>query len=552
MKPPPRLRLFHLAIVVAGCTGAGFLALACQDIRRGARTPTDPREEIARCEAARTDDGGLLESLLSSGTEPTRERAALALGRLPFPEAGQAVTDALCAASKDASTDVRCAAVFALGMRVDPAAADALLAARSDSDERVRARAVEAASRVDEPRLHAFVLEALRDTTEVVRQEAAIGPSRWKRDAPDAEEVDAALVAAASAELNGEVGWRALFSLARRHSAKAGAAFESGLSSSDPRARIFGAQGSRFAPLESSSNEKLRAALTDADWRVVCEAALALGEHPVPAAIADLEKALAHLSSHVRRCAAEALSHFADEKDAVRPILAKSVSDSSVDVRCAVLGARAQLDGDALAGEVEKVAGSRDPLLRAGAAGAAAFLTETAAVPLLLRLSRDPDPHVVDIAAHALKGRPTIEVRARLREMLADKDNGVRLAAADVRKEIGGAEALHDLALCLESSRGDIAAEIGSTVVDAAARIGGERAREILERGSFHANEFVRRKSRGLLSKQSPETKVEGPSSNRVGEAGPSPTAEVAGTGGDHPASGAHLRHEIVTHLGST
>jgi cyclophilin family peptidyl-prolyl cis-trans isomerase/HEAT repeat protein len=549
MKPSPHLRLVRLSIL--GGAGAGFLALACRDTGGASRAPIDPREEIARCEEARTDDGGALESLVSGGSEPVRERAATALGRLPFPEAGEQITNSLCAATKDASSNVRVAAVFALGMRADPAAADALLAARSDPDERVRAHAVEAASRTDEPRLHRFVLEALRDTTEAVREEAAVGPSRWKRDAPDADEVDAALAAAASAELNGDVGWRSLFALARRHSAKAGAAFESALSSSDVRARIFGAQGSRFTPFDSSGNDKLRAALADADWRVVCEAALALGEHPVPQSLPDLAKALAHSSSHVRRCAAEALAHFADEKDAVRPILAKAIEDPSIDVRCAVLVARAQLDGDALTGEVTKVAGSRNPLLRAGAAGAAASLTETAAIPLLLRLSRDADPHVVDIAAHALKGHPTLEVRTRLREMLADKDNGVRLAAADVLKEIGGAEDLPGLAACLESSRGDISGEIASTIVDAAARIGGERAREILERGSFHANEFVRRKSRDLLSKQSPETKVEGPSSTGAGESGPSRSAKVLVPNVDYPASGPNPRVEIVTNRGS-
>jgi cyclophilin family peptidyl-prolyl cis-trans isomerase/HEAT repeat protein len=524
---------------------AGALALACSSAHSGTKTSTDPRTQIALCEDARVDGDGLLESYVSNGADPVRELAVIALGRLPFPEAGEAVTRSLSAATKDPSTRIRAAAAFGLGLRADPAAADTLRSSISDANEHVRARVVEAASRIDDPAMRRLVLDALQDASEAVRVEAAIGPSRWKRDAPDAEAIDAALVSATHSAADSEVAWRALFSLARRRSAKATEAFVEGLTSRDARARIFGAQGLRFVPIDAKIGASLRAALSDADWRVVCEAALALGDHPDHEAVADLAKALGHRSPHVRRCAAEALAKFADDKDAVLPVLEKAALDPSVDVQCSVLVARAQLESDAMAGEVEKAAGSKNALVRAGAAGAAAHFSEPKAVPLLLRLSRDPDPHVVDVATHALKGHLTPEVRARLREMLADKDNGVRLAAADVLKEVGGTEDLESLARCLETSRGDISAEIASTVVDAAARIGGARTQDILERAAFHENDFVRRKARGLLSKQFPDAKLEGKIPH------PAVPAKVPLPGTDYPASGPNPRVEIVTNRGS-
>jgi len=554
----PRLALALLAIPLAGP-----LVGSCRELpapiqaqgrsqavpepskRPAPRAPADPLEVIARYEDARSDGDGLLESLLSGGSETTRERAAVALGRLPFPERGSAVTRALCQAAKDPSARVRAAAAFAFGMRGDPAAVDALTAACSDGDPAVRARAVEAASRVDDPRAHGQVLDALRDESEPVRCEAAIGPHRWKRDAPDAEAAETALVAAAQPPSGAEVAWRALFSLARRGSIRARGAFEAGLASTDARARIFGAQGLRSIPAEGSSTAKLRAALADADWRVASEAALALGEHPDPSAIADLEGALRNRSTHVRRCAAEALGRFGVEKDAIGAALEALREDPSADVRCSGIVSRARLDAAKVAGEVTRLAHDPSPLMRGGAAGAAALLPDPQAVPLLVVLSKDPDRKVADVAAHGLKDHPTPESRARVAEMLADADNGLRLAAAEVLKDIGRAEDLPAIERCLETSRGDIAAEVASNLLDVAAKIGGERARAILARGASHANAFVRRKARALLEKEPGGADIAEPET-------PAPApARVPVAGTDYRASGPNPRVEVVTSRGS-
>ena len=506
----------------------------------------DPIATIARYEDAQDDGRGLLQTLLARGAERTRERAALALGRLPYPDHGAEVTRALAEALEDESASVRAAAAFSLGMRADPVAVDAIVAAKDETDPHVRARIVEAASRIDDAKLRDLVLGALADPSEIVRGEAALGPHRWPKDAADAARVDGALLAHLEGKDPGpEIRWRALFALARRGSVAARPAFEAGLGAEDARARIFSAQGLRVLPADAGSRDRLRAALADGDWRVACEAAFALGERADAAALPELAQALDHASPHVRRAVAEALGGFATAPEEVRPLLERARVDRSPNVRSAALVSQARVFGDAMTPEIEAIAERSDPLLRAGAAAAAVRLSDAAAVPILLRMTSDRSLRVADIAARGLKDHPTPEARAKLAELLADVDNGLRLAAAEGLEEIGGPDDLPALDRCLASSTGDISSEIAVHVVGAAARIGGEPARKIVESGAEHADPFVRRRSRDLLEKKFAST------APAAAERKPESPAPVPIPGADYPLSGPNPRVEVVTSRGS-
>jgi len=489
---------------------------------------------IAEHEDADSDGGGFLQRLLGSAPEADRERAAVALGRLSFPEHGAEVTSALCGALRDESPRVRGAAAFSLGMRADPAAAEALIDGRSDGNDAVRSRIVEAASRIDDPRLRELVLGALGDASTIVRAEAAIGPHRWPKDAPDAARVDDALLGVDS-------DWRTLFSLSRRACLRARSAFEAGLGSDDVRARIFSAQGLRALPAEPGSRDRLRSALADEDWRVACEAALALGERPDPAALPELARALDHASAHVRRVATEALGGFKNFPEEVRTLLERARVDPSPNVRAAAIVSQVRVLGDELAPEIEALADRSDSRLRAGAATAAARLSDERAVPILLKLTRDPSLRVADIAVRGLKDHPTAAARERIEELLGDVDNGLRLAAVETLEEIGGPDDLEALDRCLESSRGEIAAEIAVNVVEAAAKIGGERGRAVVEHGLEHSDPFVRRKSRDLLAKSFRVADIPAPKSSPV----PRPPISIPVATGPNP------RVEIVTDRGT-
>jgi cyclophilin family peptidyl-prolyl cis-trans isomerase/HEAT repeat protein len=506
----------------------------------------NPIVTIAELEDTRSDGEGLLEVLLVKGEPSTRVRAATALGRLPFPEHGSEVTNALCAALKDENQKLRCAAAFAIGERGDPAAASALLASLGDKDDNARARMIEAASRIDDESLHAAVLRALDDPSPLVRVEAALGPHRWplKPPAPastaassaaaedrasdnasapralDDRAIDGALIEVArdrgAIDPDKEPDPAALaarkpavFSLMRRKCESARGAFAERVGDTDdPESRIFAIQGLGNITADPATNVALYKALLDPDWRVVCEAAAALGKHPDCDAVQPLIATVGNASPHARRVVYEALGNFRACKDAIRKVLESARLDPSANVRAAALEAEAKLYGDESAPRVESAIASNDPVLRAGAASAAAYLSSKLAVAMLIQLSKDSNRRVADIATHGLENHPTEEARARLHELLAGPDNGLRLAAIEALRKEKRAEDLPLLARCFETSKGEISSEIAFGVLESAAAIGGEQGLELVERGLAHDDPYVRKKAREWIAKSYPAAAV--------------------------------------------
>ncbi|MDZ4774164.1 MAG: HEAT repeat domain-containing protein, partial [Planctomycetota bacterium] len=294
-------------------------------------TLQDPLETIARYEDARTDGDGLLQALLQRGSPKTRERAAVALGRLDPQVFGASATEGLIVALEDDSSGVRAAAAFALGQRADKSAAAALLAHWNDPDAGVRARIVEAASRIDDASLRARILTSLDDPDSNVRALAALAPSRFPPLAPDAPLTDAALVEYLMRNEKGtkpapdvEIRWRGSYALSRRKAVRARALFIAGASAIDPRERIYACQGMGAVGSDDASRKALVTLLADTDWRVACEAANALGKQSFQGAFDALAVATHHASPHVRRCAYEALGAFRDSKIEARAVFERA------------------------------------------------------------------------------------------------------------------------------------------------------------------------------------------------------------------------------------
>lgn len=480
-----------------------------------APTAQDPLATIARFEDARSDGDGLLQSLLGQGEPRTRERAATALGRLPFPEHGADVTEPLVRALSDAEPSVRCAAAFALGQRADPASVDALAARAQDGDARVRARGIEALSRIDAPKARAAVLAALQDADATVRAEAALGPLRWKADAPDAAAVDSALIAycaPAQASASDVASSRAaLFALARRKSAAARASFVRALQARDVETRIFAAQGLAGIPADEASQRTLESALSDADARVVCEAVRALGNHPDANTRAALEKATQHASPHVQRVAYEAWGALGELGRSERSLGSRAMLSESPNVRNAAFVADVRLQGDAAKVLVELRIEDKQPLARQSAAEAARYLAPANALALSQRLAQDDDVRVVETACESLGTLELGAAHEKLVQLLSAADNGVRLAALDALKERATPADVEAVARCFDSSRGEIADEIAFNALDVAARIAGvgtagdsvdatvrEQVRALLARALGHADAYVRRRARAL------------------------------------------------------
>ena len=473
-------------------------------------------ETIARYEDARSDGDGLLQSLLQRGEPRTRERAAFALGRLDVEEHGASVTAGLVTALGDESSAVRAAAAFALGQRADTASTTALLSHSRDADPLVRARIVEASSRIDDARLRSLALSALDDPDSRVQSEAVLAPSRFKAGLPDADVVDSTLVEFISRSRattdkpvpDADARWRGLFTLARRKSERARSLFLVRSASPEVRERIYAVQGLGLLAPDDDSRRALRTAIGDRDWRVACEAALALGKHPDAESLPALSRATGHASAHVRRVAFEALGGFREQRESIRALIEHARGDASPNVRAAALEAAGKLFGDDSAPQLELALLEKDPQIRAGAAAAAAHLSPALAVPMLDRISHDPNLRVAGIAIEGLAKLPTDESRARLRELLRSADNGLRLAAVTSLTEMAGAADVAPLRDCLRSSTGEVAGEVAASILDAAVKIGGDGARELLKLGSEHPDPYVRKKARALFAKTFPSEKA--------------------------------------------
>ncbi|MBL8858638.1 MAG: peptidylprolyl isomerase [Planctomycetes bacterium] len=473
--------------------------------------PQDPLETIARYEDARTDGDGLLQALLQKGSTETRVRAATALGRLDASDFGVTVTHALAAALDDDSADVRTAAAFALGQRRDATATKALLAHWRDSAPSVRERIVEAASKIDDARLRTQILASFDDPDPRVCSAAALAPMRFAPKLADAAVADAALIEflmrdekSAKSAPDAEARWRGLFALARRKSERARALFTARASSGDVRERMYAAQGLGGAGYDDAGRNALVTLIADNDWRVACEAALALGKQPNAESYAALVGATKHPSAHVRRCAFEALGSFKLAAEDARPVFEHARSDISPNVRAAAIEAGAKLYGDESAPHLALAASDKDPLVRAGAAAGAAYLTAPLAVPMLRGMTTDADLRVAGIAIAGLVRHPVPESRARLHELLSAKDNGLRLAAVTSLREMPSTADLAPLHVCLETTRGEIAAEVAAGIMETAAKIGGDQALDILKAGMRDADAFVRKQARRLAQEKFP------------------------------------------------
>ncbi len=528
--------------------------------------PQDPLETIARYEDARTDGDGLMQSLLHNGNTRTRERAATALGRLDVADFGADVTDGLTLALTDESSNVRAAAAFALGERADPSSAGPLLARWHDPDPLVRARIVEAGSRIDDPRLRVAVLSSLDDPDARVRSEAMLGTSRFPVKRNDSLDAEGVLVEFLKRSPSGskpapdaDNGWGALFTFSRNKSPRTNSVLDggrdacvAGLSSSDVRARIFAAKALAEVPATDACIGALANAINDPDWRVACEAAVALGKQPMSASIPALSQAAKHGSAHVRRAAMSALgafkeeSRFGDLRPTIAAILTQAGADPSPEVRTAALESEASVLGAKSVEHVRTAAKSQDPISRAAAASAAARLDSDLAVPLLLDLTRDSDVRVAGIAIEGLGKRLGPSSHDRLVELLAAPDNGLRLAAVTALKDgkMVVAQDARALLLCLQSSTGEISAEVAAAILDASETLPTEGLRPIFLTAWDHPDPYVRKK---LMSKVEMRSLVSEQSSDRQ----PSPPASTA-TDFSEPSPGQpNPRVEIKTNRGT-
>ena len=299
----------------------------------------------------------------------------------------------LITALRDADTQVRAAAVTALGSLGDPRAVEALARAlRTDTDARVREMAAQSLGEIEDARAVPALAAALREDREAgVRNKAA-----WALgEIEDAAAVDA--LGAALRDANVEVRRTAVWALGQIEDARA-------------------------VPL-------LAPALRSDDVETRSQAAWALGQIESATAVEPLAAAAKDESPKVRSMAVWALGQIEDAT--ALPALTAALRDQEVSVRRHAVSALGEIDGVERApqGLIDALKDA-DRQVRQGAAHALGEIADPAAVPGLVALTRDKDADLRRTAAHALaevRGPAALEA---LIAMLKDEDPEVRKMAA--------------------------------------------------------------------------------------------------------------------------
>ncbi|MFT4541603.1 MAG: peptidyl-prolyl cis-trans isomerase B (cyclophilin B) [Planctomycetota bacterium] len=516
---------------------------------------TSAMTRIARLEDARTTGQGELTRYIRHGDTGVRRRAAQALGRLSAKHFRSEVTSALATALADEDAGVRREAAYAIGQRGDVDAAEALLEHWQDEDDLVRAAIVEAASRLPLARLREEILFSVGDPAEVVRREVVVAPHRWIGDAgrsdlgPTGEQIDTVLIVVTRklplvdgqrAPLPGveyddahtesdEVIWHALFTLARRKSARARDSFLRHARSKESRlsrlyairglAAIAGAEG--IGPDDVELRGALEHALSDSDWRIACEALVGLGNHKAPTSLSKLADAFRHDSAHVRRVSYEVLGKLPVDPVEAEAWVERGSQDRSVAVRAASLLARAEIYGAEAMEAISSRSDNPHHVLRTGVCVAAGIVGGDEATKLLFAMTKDPHMAVSGAAIAALGAlakasseEPEEVKRAEgvhdsIRELLDLEDNGLRAAAVAALQNSIKAGDLSYLSDVYANATGDGGSELRNACLESVKGILTPEATALLEFGLSDEHIYVRDTARKLLSERDPERSFE-------------------------------------------
>lgn len=466
--------------------------------------------EVWVLEDARSDGDGRLAQLAKHPDPLVRRHALVALGRLPFPDFDEPVTDALLTGLRDPDPECRRAAVFALGLRGDERAGRTLLDYLSGGDPNHAGDSIEALSKLDTPELHEPLLMFLQDPRLEVRIATILATARWSPEAPNHSVVDKALMAALPPRDAGSVAhelrWRVLFALSRRKTRPAEALLFDSMLAEDPLERLYAARGlAHQDPSDPSAQaiaQLLETELTAGDWRVAVELCIALERMNSIAGESALVKALDSPSFHVRAAAAHALGSLSDGSTSSLAAVGRTLRDASPTVRNAAMVAFAHRASEEEAWNViREAAKSDDAIHRLGAVQAAGALENQLSFELLER-ALDDDDAIVRTAAIPFLAEWGERARPVLRACLAHADNGVRLAAVVALEDMPDEADVEALVAAFDTTRGDIATEVAFHCLQALAKIDSDAARATLDRAISDPRYFVRKTAQAQLAEQ--------------------------------------------------
>lgn len=412
-------------LIVAGCATSGGRS---PDLPIASVSNLDERALLLLLADRQAYESFTVQRALSGGPE-LREELAVALGRIPDPQARSPLVGLLL----DDVVAVRRAAAFSLGELGHPEAKDVLLQATRDPDPEVGSLAVEALGKLQTPVVE--VLEALLPLEE---------SERWQRLVPHLfrfrEEAMVQIAERALARPEPGLHARAAYALAREPFPQAAPILRGLLADPDPRVRAWAARG---VGIVGGAEElvALRPLLNDPAPGPIIQALRSakrlIDEKKGPAAaewIPRLLELMADPRPGVRVTALEAAGGWplgGPEGASLAEVLAARAAEARGRQSGVALISLATGGHPRAAELVRTAAGAEDADVRARAAEAAALLGED---DLLVRLAGDASPEVRSAAVGArlaaVEGDDTQAAKVA-RESLADADEGVRATVLD-------------------------------------------------------------------------------------------------------------------------
>jgi cyclophilin family peptidyl-prolyl cis-trans isomerase/HEAT repeat protein len=456
-----------------------------------------------------------LRLLVADGDPAVRRRAALAVGRVGMDEGVDALTPLLT----DAESDVRGEAAFAIGLIGAPEAETTLRDVLADTDVLVRGRAAEGlgllAVATPEPRDRWVASAELISTTfgDCGARIAPIAPDDEGAQTPEVAACRKALfaltrlghydslarVALAADGRPASQWWPVAYALQRIGDPRAAAPLEHLLRSSGVYATAFALRGLAGRPAALPVAQRF-AADTTADERLRVTAIRALGRAALPAATDTLLTLLAvrDVSTTLTLEVLSALAAGGDPR--AFDVMVDRFTDKRPQVRAAALAAAARLNGDAFIAIISSLPADQDWSVRAAMATALGGLEPDRVRSALMALADDQDQRVRGPALTALVrvGAPSLD--ARVREALAAPDFMLRATAAGLIGRVDPAGAVAALVEAYDRGASDSTIAARVAALEAAADIGGDAARALIDRAARTDADWAVRLRAAVLS----------------------------------------------------
>jgi HEAT repeat protein/cyclophilin family peptidyl-prolyl cis-trans isomerase len=453
--------------------------------------------------------------LLKDGNARTRQRAALAVGRVGLREGTPALVEVL----KDVEPEVREMAAFALGLIADPSTRDPLVTALDDPSPLVKGAAAEALGLLGDAaaapaigRMATAIVDAgmlatlppdaddsRRDSPAAAYRFALYALARLKAFEP---------MAAAALDAKGQPRvhwWPVAYALQRIEDPRTVPALLALTKDPHPYTRAFAAKG--LGPLKDrSAVAALLPMVTSTDRSVAVEAIRSLGRLGDPSAAPALLKIVVTPKGdpQIRVEAVAALGGVAGE--GVADTLLDALADPNPPVRSAALRSLADLDREGFVTILSGLDPDKHWSVRATLATVLGTLPLENGLPRLTSMLSDSDSRVIPAVLTSLAKLHAPDAPQVLAEYLKHDDPVIRAAAATALGELKPPNVTPALTEAYKTGQRDVTYVARSAALGALAMFGAAEATPVLTSALSDKDWAVRVRAAALLKQLDPSS----------------------------------------------